>query len=140
MRHLLLLLPMLFVSVACSTQKHTRAGAASKSSRSAAGTIPKYIFVEQMPIPRYNLSTYLEANLRYPLQAQKRSVHGRVRVSFDVCEDGSINNVKVVKGIGWGRDEEALRVIKNMPPWRPGKCNCKPVKIRYTQPISFKLR
>ncbi len=60
-------------------------------------------------------------------------------VNFVVNEDGSISDVKVVRGIGRGCDEEAMRVVKMMPKWKPGRQKGEPVKVSYTLPISFRL-
>ena len=100
---------------------------------------PIYTYVEQQPVARYDMIAYLNKNLRYPEAASKQNIEGRVIVTFVVNEDGSISNCTVVRGIGGGCDEEAVRVMTNMPPWQPGKQNGKAVKVYYTQPISFKL-
>ena len=96
-------------------------------------------FVEQMPSPAYSLIEYLSKNIHYPDTARERGIEGRVVVKFVINEDGSVSDAKVMRGIGYGCDEEAVRVIKNMPPWKPGKQNGKAVKVYYTQPIAFKL-
>ncbi|NCX96219.1 MAG: energy transducer TonB [Chitinophagia bacterium] len=70
----------------------------------------------------------------------KKGIQGRVIVNFVVNEDGFISDVKVLRGIGGGCDEEALRVIKAMPTWTPGEQDGKKVKTYFTQPISFRLR
>lgn len=98
-----------------------------------------YVFVEQMPQASFDMNDYLAKNIRYPPEAKKNEVQGRVIVKFIVNEDGSITDEKVVRGIGAGCDEEAVRVIRNMPKWKPGKQNGKPVKVYYTLPITFRL-
>lgn len=98
-----------------------------------------FTYVEQMPSPAYSLGEYLGNNIVYPDSARERNIEGRVIVQFTVDEVGNITDSKVLRGIGGGCDEEALRVIKSMPRWRPGKSDGKPVKVMYTQPISFKL-
>ena len=98
-----------------------------------------YAIVEQMPAPGYNIAQYLSKNLHYPALAKKNKIQGRVIVKYVVNEDGSLSDFTVLKGIGSGCDEEALRVLKNMPAWKPGKKNGKTVKVYYTQPITFKL-
>ncbi|MBE7179486.1 MAG: energy transducer TonB [Mucilaginibacter polytrichastri] len=82
---------------------------------------------------------FLRKNLRYPSSAVDNQVTGRVVVSFVVERDGSISDVKVVKGIGYGCDEEALRVIKKAPAWSPGIQAGQPVRVQYTIPIAFQL-
>ncbi|GAA4378820.1 hypothetical protein GCM10023186_15710 [Hymenobacter koreensis] len=99
-----------------------------------------YTYVEQMPqfpggMP--GLHNYLVQNLKYPELAQRNQVEGKVFVNFVVRQDGSINDVKVQKGIGAGCDEEAVRVIKAMPAWTPGKQNGRVVNVQYTVPVTF---
>ncbi|HEY8781997.1 MAG TPA: TonB family protein [Mucilaginibacter sp.] len=82
---------------------------------------------------------YLSKNIRYPAIARENNTQGRVIVSF-VCErDGSLTDVKVARGIGDGCDEEAVRVIKASPRWKPGIQNGRPVRVAYSVPISFTL-
>ncbi|GAB4042298.1 energy transducer TonB [Spirosoma jeollabukense] len=85
------------------------------------------------------LGQYLQKNLRYPAAAQRANVSGRVFVSFVVNTDGSIQDVQVLKGLGFGTDEEAQRVVKGMPKWRPGKQSGRPVRVKYNLPINFTL-
>jgi TonB family protein len=106
--------------------------------------LPDAIFtqVEQQPgFPGGNAACvkYLQTTIKYPAEARKNKVQGRVITSFVVMKDGSIGDVKVVRGIGFGADEEAVRVIKNMPKWFPGMQNGQPVNVQYTLPISFTL-
>ena len=82
---------------------------------------------------------YLKANLKYPDEARKNNVTGRVIVSFTILKSGDITDVKVLKGIGSGADEEAIRVLKESPKWTPGMINGKPVNVAFTLPISFQL-
>lgn len=101
-----------------------------------------FTVVEQQP--EFNggmaaLGQYLGKNLRYPAAAQRANVSGRVFVSFVVNTDGSIQDVAVLKGLGFGTDEEAIRVIKAMPKWRPGKQSGRPVRVKYNLPINFTL-
>jgi protein TonB len=94
-----------------------------------------------MPEPPYNVMEYLGKNMRYPDAARENGIEGRVSVQFIVNEDGSITDVKIVgsKRLGGGCEEEAMRVISSMPKWKPGKQNGRPVKVYYTQPVSFRL-
>jgi protein TonB len=82
---------------------------------------------------------YLGDNIKYPAAAQRANVSGRVFVKFVVEKDGSIGNVEVMKGIGFGCDEEAIRVIKSMPKWNPGRQNGKNVRVFYNMPVVYKL-
>jgi protein TonB len=82
---------------------------------------------------------YLGKAIKYPSVARENGTQGRVIVSF-VCErDGSLTDVKVARGIGDGCDEEAIRVIKASPHWKPGIQNGRPVRVAYSVPIMFTL-
>jgi TonB family protein len=82
---------------------------------------------------------YLNKTLKYPSSAQKKNIGGRVFVSFVVNIDGTIQDVQVLKGVGYGCDEEAVRVVKSMPRWNPAKQSGRAVRSRFTQPITFVL-
>lgn len=85
------------------------------------------------------LGAYLEKNLHYPESAQKVNAEGRVFVSFIVTKTGEISDVNILKGIGFGADEEAIRVVQNMPRWKPGSQSGQPVNVKYNLPIAFEL-
>ena len=97
-------------------------------------------FVEQMPEFNGDLYQYISKNINYPVEAKENKIEGRVIAQFIVEKDGSISNASVLKKMGWGMDEETLRVINNMPNLKPGKQNGKTVRVRYTLPVSFKLK
>lgn len=82
---------------------------------------------------------YVALNLRYPQEARSKKIEGKVNVQFIISEDGSVGELSVVKGIGGGCDEEALRVIKGSPKWIPGLHHGKPVKVRMNFPLTFTL-
>lgn len=82
---------------------------------------------------------YLRDNIEYPTMARDAGIEGTVFVSFVVEPDGSITNVRVLRGIGGGCDEEALRVVRNMPNWHPGRQRGRAVRVRFTLPIRFTL-
>lgn len=84
-------------------------------------------------------SKFIQKNLRYPYMAQETGVQGKVFVSFVIEKDGSVSDVSLVKGIGAGCDEEAIRVIKKSPKWKPGKQNKKEVRVRYNIPINYTI-
>ena len=86
------------------------------------------------------LMTYLGENIRYPAAAQKANVQGRVFVSFVVTKKGDIADVTILKGIGFGCDEEAIRVVSRMPNWKPGSQSGILVNVRYNLPINFQLK
>jgi TonB family protein len=85
------------------------------------------------------LMQYLSQNIRYPKEAMESETQGRVIVTFVVCKDGSICDAKVVKSVSPALDAEGLRVISSMPNWTPGTQSGKPVNVKYTVPISFRL-
>ena len=98
--------------------------------------------VEQMPsFPggQGALMNYLNSNIKYPVIAEENGIQGRVVVQFVVGKDGSISNVHVVKSVDPSLDKEAVRVVKNMPRWIPGKQNGQSVTVRYTLPVTFRL-
>ncbi|MGN8069581.1 energy transducer TonB [Mucilaginibacter sp. 22184] len=82
---------------------------------------------------------FLQKNLRFPAVAQEQGVSGRVIMSFIIEKDGSLSNIKVERGAGYGFDEEALRVLKLAKAWKPGIQNGQPVRVRYNIPINFQL-
>jgi len=82
---------------------------------------------------------YLKENIRFPVLAIESGIQGTVYVTFVVEKDGSISHVKLLRGIGGGCDEEAIRVIKNMPKWNPGEQRTLPVRVQMNIPIKFRL-
>ncbi|MES2445971.1 MAG: energy transducer TonB [Bacteroidota bacterium] len=84
-------------------------------------------------------SKFIQRNLRYPYMAQETGVQGKVFVSFVIEKDGSVSDVSLVRGIGAGCDEEAIRVIKKSPKWKPGKQNKQTVRVRYNIPINYTI-
>jgi len=87
------------------------------------------------------LLKYLSENVKYPVIAQENGIQGRVICQFVVNKDGSIVDVEVVRSGGDpSLDKEAIRVIKSMPKWKPGKQRGKPVRVKYTLPVNFKLQ
>jgi protein TonB len=82
---------------------------------------------------------FLQQNINYPPDALKKKIKGAVYVAFIVEKDGSITHVKLLKGIGYGCDEEALRVVNSMPRWTPGRQNGIPVRVQMALPLMFSL-
>lgn len=82
---------------------------------------------------------YISEKMKYPAQARRMGVEGKVFIEFVVNRDGSIVDVKAIKGIGAGCDEEAVRVVQSAPAWTPGKQRGKPVRQKMVIPITFKL-
>lgn len=100
------------------------------------------VFVEvypEFPGGEDAMFKYIHSRLNYPKLAVENSIEGKVVVEFVVNEKGEINNTKIVRGLKYGCDDEALRVINGMPLWKPGKQNGKPVSVYYTLPIQFTL-
>ena len=106
---------------------------------------PEKIFeaVEQQasfPGGQSALMKWLSSNLRYPELAQQNNVQGKVIVKFTVEKDGSITNPTVVRGVDKELDKEAIRVVRKMPKWSPGKNNGAAVRSYFTLPVTFKLQ
>jgi len=102
-----------------------------------------FTIVEQQPsFPggEEKLMEYLGKNISYPPMAKESGIQGTVFVTFVVEPDGSVTNAKIMRGIGGGCDEEAIRVVRNMPKWTPGKQRGKPVRVQFNLPIRFILQ
>lgn len=102
-----------------------------------------FVGVEQMPqFPggEKELMTYLSKNIKYPTIAAENGIQGRVTLRFVVSKTGDITDVNVIKGLDPSCDKEAIRVVKNMPKWIPGKQNGRNVPVYYTLPVSFRLQ
>jgi protein TonB len=98
------------------------------------------MWVQQMPQFTGDINAFMGSSLRYPAAASGANIEGTVYVQFVVNEDGAVSNATVLRGIGGGCDEEALRVVNSMPKWKPGKQNGMPVKVFFTLPIRFVLQ
>ena len=101
-----------------------------------------YEVCEQMPIFEGGdaaLLKYLTDSVKYPELAKKHGVQGRVVMGFIVEKDGSLTNVKVLRSVDRALDAEALRVVKGMPKWIPGRQNEQRVRVKYNVPVSFRL-
>ena len=102
-----------------------------------------FMVVESMPeFPggESALNRFLYENIKYPQMAKESGIQGRVFVTFVVERDGKVTDVRVLRGIGGGCDEEAIRVVQNMPKWSPGKQRGKPVRVQFNLPIKFTLQ
>ena len=100
-----------------------------------------FIFLEQKPEPKDGLTNFyksLSKNLKYPQQARRIGTEGKVYVEFIVNRNGELADLKVIKGIGSGCDEEAMRVLA-LTKWEPGKQRGRPVRVKMVLPISFQL-
>ena len=104
-----------------------------------------YQYVEQMPqLPggggNAAIVAAIQKSAKYPRMAQNNGVEGRIFVSFTVNAEGDVSDVKVVKGLGSGLDEETIRAVKNLPKFIPGKQNGRAVSVSFTVPITFKIQ
>ncbi|MGI4735185.1 MAG: energy transducer TonB [Janthinobacterium lividum] len=125
----------------------TGTNAAEAGGESSTGNAPTvigpYLVVEKMPEfagGMEALMRYLQSHLRYPSAALREQAEGRVYVSFVVQADGTIADISVPKGLGFGLDEEAQRVVRQMPAWTPGRQSNHAVPVRFTLPITFKIQ
>lgn len=103
---------------------------------------PTYIIVEEMPeFPGGDAGRvkYLYANIKYPQFAREANIQGPVHVSFVVDPSGKVIETEVLRGIGGGCDEEALRVVANMPNWKPGRQSGQEVRVKFAMAINFRL-
>ncbi len=104
---------------------------------------PVFFIVEEMPqFPGGDteLRKFIAQSVKYPVIAQENGIQGRVYVQFVVGTDGAVQDVKVARGVDPNLDKEAIRVVKSMPKWKPGKQRGKAVKVSYTVPINFVLQ
>jgi len=102
-----------------------------------------FTIVEETATPKGGMAAFYKfvgSKLKYPPQANRMGVEGKVYVEFVINRDGSIVDARVVRGIGAGCDEEAVRVVASSPAWNPGKQRGKAVRQKYTLPIIFKLQ
>lgn len=101
-----------------------------------------FTIVENPPVPAGGINgfnRYILQNLKYPKPARRMGVEGKVFVQFVVQKDGTVSHVKVIRGIGAGCDEEAIRVIQKSPKWTPGRQRGHAVRVRMVIPLTFKL-
>jgi protein TonB len=114
-----------------------------KVNKSTQATDKNTVFtiVEQMPVFKGDVTKFIVNHVKYPAIEQQKGIQGTVYINFIVEQDGSISNVKVLKGVenGPGLDAEALRVVSLMKRWEPGMQNGKKVRVAYNLPIRFTL-
>jgi protein TonB len=129
-----LILMLAFIAVAVCTQAQT--------NNAKADTTGIFTVTEQMPVfpgGESEMMSYLSNNIHYPKVAMDNGIQGKVYVQFIINPYGDVVNAKIVRGIGTDCDEEALRVVKAMPRWIPGKQNGKIVSVYYNLPIKFTI-
>ena len=125
------------MAVLCLLTANAQKTVVSQSNQSV------YDQVEQMPefpggMPA--MIEYLQTNIKYPKDAIKQNVGGRVMVMFVVEADGSLSNVRVARKVFPSLDSEAVRVVKAMPKWKPGKEKGRPVRVNFTLPVVFTVK
>lgn len=104
------------------------------------GETEVFVVVENMPeFPEGNVQRWISKHVKYPQLAQENGIQGKVFIQFVIEKDGSISDVKVLRGVDSSLDQEAVRVVKSMPKWKPGMQRKKPVRVSYTLPINFQL-
>lgn len=156
MKHTLLLLAILFSVVKLNAQESqdttsqktdtttamSTADLKNKqdSIRKSMGLPPMPAVYPSFPGGQEEMHKFLYTHFVYPAEAKENGIQGRAYVTFMVMKDGSISNIKVVRGPGYGCNEEAIRLVKMMPTWTPGyDSEGNPLEVKYTLPISFKL-
>lgn len=100
---------------------------------------PPFTFVEQMPEYSGDPLAFVRQHIVYPESALHERVEGKVYVQFVVEADGTLTNAKVLRGLSADCDKEALRVISEMPRWKPGKQNGRPVRVYFNLPVNFRI-
>ena len=100
---------------------------------------PTFQYVDKQPQPGYDIEKYLKQNTLYPDAMREINLQGTAVVRFVVDTDGHISDATILKGIGGGGDEEALRVVTKMPNWKPAERDGKKVKVYHSLPVVFKL-
>lgn len=135
---------LMFTSSATATKGGKSPGKISIAGRDSKGGAEgedktKQRKIDLMPNAEYNINEYLADHINYPMAARKANIEGRAIVKFVIDEDGGIAGVTLLKGIGRECDEEAIRVVSEMPHWLPGMSEGEPVRVYFTLPITFRL-
>ena len=124
---------------ATAVPENSHAGAMSAPAEVAAATV--YNVADEMPAfpgGAAAFAQFMRRTLQYPDAALAANISGKVHVRFTVSEDGRLLDPEVVKGLGYGLDQEALRLVRLMPWWTPGKVAGQPVRVRYVLPLVFR--
>ena len=137
---------LLLLSVSASAQdtayQHKEHVGAEINSGDTASEPYEICYVEEMPeFPGGNEAffSYIKTNLKYPVKAKRANIEGKVFVAFIVTASGKVRSVEVMRSLGYGCDQEAIRLVKNMPNFIPGRRNGKAIDIKVSVPILFKL-
>ena len=128
------LIVLVALSVLCSTSAMAQTVVEDDAIFVVAENAPEF------PGGEDSLYAYIARNIVYPEAAKKEKIEGRVFVTFIVEKDGQVSSVKLLRDIGGGCGEEAIRVVKSMPKWKPGTQRGKPVRFQFNMPVSFGLQ
>lgn len=139
MKCILYCLLMIPVVAIAQPDKVIRTGDTTFIANKEKGETETFVYVEEMPQPLYELNAFMAKNMTYPKDAEEQGIQGKVLVSFIVRKDGGIDSTYVKRSLFPSLDAEALRIIKLLPPWKPGKQHGKPVDMPFTMPVIFKL-
>lgn len=125
-----------------SDDEHTYALTTKTSAQNDNDSKVFDVVEQQASFPGGNsaLQSFLASQVKYPVVAMENGISGRVVVEFVVERDGSLTDVKVVRSVDPSLDKEAIRVVKSMPKWSPGKLNGTTVRVRHTVPVVFRLQ
>lgn len=126
-------------STASVVSTSTVSGTNTLTTGDASNSAP-FIIYDEAPVFPGGLPQFWAKNLRYPREAREAGVQGKLAVNFVLDENGKVISCKVIRKLGYGCDEEVLRVIKLMPNWQPAKMNGQPIKISFNQVVEFHLR
>ncbi|MCD8742047.1 energy transducer TonB [Mucilaginibacter roseus] len=134
--------PATEINIPAGTTTGTPGGTGAGEGDATGDEVHTSIGLSSLPEPYDGMegwNKYLSRNLRYPVIAAENGLSGKVFISFIIEKDGTLTDIKVERGAGNGFDEEALRVLKKAKAWKPGTQNGRPVRVRYTIPISFTI-
>lgn len=127
-------------ATAAQTEVYTPPAVVEEEEESAQQIFTVVETMPEFPGGQAALLSFLAKSIKYPVIAQENGIQGRVSCSFVVNKDGSIVDAEVIRGVDPSLDKEALRVINSMPKWSPGKQRGKPVRVKYTVPVTFRLQ
>lgn len=127
------LIVMLVLAVLCSTSAMAQIVVVDEEIFLVAENAPEF------PGGEDSLYAYIARNIKYPETAKKEKIEGRVFVTFVIEKDGQVSSAKILRDIGGGCGEEAIRVVKSMPKWKPGTQRGNPVRFQFNLPVSFML-
>ena len=137
----LFLFPCLMAVVQPATAQTCRINCGRSNGQTIYKEVYEYDFVSEKPVfPGGNskLVGFINETRKYPAEAYKKGIQGRVTCSFVINTDGSVSNIKILKGVESSLNQEALRIFAAMPSWTPGKINGHPVPVRVIWPVPFR--